>query len=322
MGELGTWLVRAREARGLTLEDAERDTRISRRYLQALETETFETIPAPVYARGFLRSYSQYLGLDPVEMLSLFPGEDDGAAPVIGRGGPSGNVGVATPPGQPQKPSMKTPISGQSAARPQWSKPSRSSKEPPMPKRPAARVPQEPLRPTTPSHGEYEIGGTMPAPPEPMIGVDIGVPVPARNLSNDPAAPRRNLTVIGVALAVIFGVVALALIISQMGGGASEDTPTPTSEASIGSTSESQTPTTSGTSEGSSAVTPGVVPAVEGLPISEARVLIAQAGFQIREIPEETQACSEKDTVVQQSLEPGEANPGSNLMIVTICPGP
>ena len=79
MSELGTLLVRAREARGLTLEDAERDTRISRRYLQALETEQFEAIPAPVYARGFLRSYSQYLGLDPQEMLALFPRDDDHA---------------------------------------------------------------------------------------------------------------------------------------------------------------------------------------------------------------------------------------------------
>src|SRR6185312_8812415 len=76
MSELGTWLIRAREARGLTIEDAERDTRISRRYLQALESEQFEVIPAPVYARGFLRSYSQYLGLDPAEMLALFPRDD------------------------------------------------------------------------------------------------------------------------------------------------------------------------------------------------------------------------------------------------------
>ena len=73
MGELGS----LREARGLTLEDAERDTRISRRYLQALESEQFEVIPAPVYARGFLRSYSQYLGLDPQETLAMFPREAD-----------------------------------------------------------------------------------------------------------------------------------------------------------------------------------------------------------------------------------------------------
>ena len=51
MGELGSLLTRAREARGLTIEDAERDTRISRRYLFALEAEQFDVIPAPVYAR-------------------------------------------------------------------------------------------------------------------------------------------------------------------------------------------------------------------------------------------------------------------------------
>ncbi len=70
---LGQMLARARQARGLTLEDAERDTRIARNYLRALEEERFERLPAPVYARGFLRSYSQYLGLDAAEVLALFP---------------------------------------------------------------------------------------------------------------------------------------------------------------------------------------------------------------------------------------------------------
>lgn len=70
---IGERLIQAREERGLTLEDAERDTRISRRYLQALEDEAFDVIPAPVYARGFLRSYSQYLGLETAPLLARFP---------------------------------------------------------------------------------------------------------------------------------------------------------------------------------------------------------------------------------------------------------
>lgn len=83
--------------------------------------------------------------------------------------------------------------------------------------------------------------------------MSISASVPARNLNNDPAAQRRNLTVIGVALAVIFGVVALALIISQMGGGSGGETRTSTSEASIGSTNgETETPEGTGTPEGSS----------------------------------------------------------------------
>jgi cytoskeletal protein RodZ len=75
MAELGNTLSRARRARGITLEDAERDTHVSRRYLQALENEDFSAFPAPVYARGFLRTYSRYLGLNPEELVRVFPNE-------------------------------------------------------------------------------------------------------------------------------------------------------------------------------------------------------------------------------------------------------
>ncbi len=70
---LGETLQRARLARGVTLEEAERTTRISRRYLEALENENFGLLPAPVYARGFLRTYARYLGLEPSDLLPLFP---------------------------------------------------------------------------------------------------------------------------------------------------------------------------------------------------------------------------------------------------------
>ena len=70
---LGRILAEAREAQGVTLEEVERETRISRRYLQALEDEEFSAFPAQVQARGFLRVYAQYLELDAAEMLALFP---------------------------------------------------------------------------------------------------------------------------------------------------------------------------------------------------------------------------------------------------------
>ena len=73
MTPLGETLQRARLARGVTLEEAERTTRISRRYLEALENEKFGLLPAPVYARGFLRTYARYLGLEPADLLPLFP---------------------------------------------------------------------------------------------------------------------------------------------------------------------------------------------------------------------------------------------------------
>src|SRR5438093_13196754 len=70
---LGETLRRARLSKNVTFEDAERVTRIRREYLEALEREDFTKLPAPVYARGFLRSYSGYLGLDPGELLPFFP---------------------------------------------------------------------------------------------------------------------------------------------------------------------------------------------------------------------------------------------------------
>jgi transcriptional regulator with XRE-family HTH domain len=61
---IGPRLAEARQAKGLTLFDAERGTRIPRRYLEALEADQFNLLPAPVYARGFLRNYARFLGLD------------------------------------------------------------------------------------------------------------------------------------------------------------------------------------------------------------------------------------------------------------------
>lgn len=73
MTPLGETLQRARQAKGITIEDAERVTRIPRKYIEALELENYGILPAPVYARGFLRSYAGYLGLDPKELLPFFP---------------------------------------------------------------------------------------------------------------------------------------------------------------------------------------------------------------------------------------------------------
>lgn len=72
---LGRILAEAREERGISLDDVERETRISRRYLLALEEEEFTAFPAQVQARGFLRMYAQYLELDAAEMLALFPSD-------------------------------------------------------------------------------------------------------------------------------------------------------------------------------------------------------------------------------------------------------
>ncbi len=83
MADLGKTLSQARVARALTLEDCERDTRISKRYLDALEREDWKIFPAPVYSRAFLRTYAQYLGLNPADLMKLFHAQAEEQAPAV-----------------------------------------------------------------------------------------------------------------------------------------------------------------------------------------------------------------------------------------------
>jgi len=69
---IGPALRKAREQRGRSIDEASRDTKIRVDYLHALERESFEALGGDVYARGFLRSYSQYLGLDQDKVLAAF----------------------------------------------------------------------------------------------------------------------------------------------------------------------------------------------------------------------------------------------------------
>ncbi|MBN1965866.1 MAG: helix-turn-helix domain-containing protein, partial [Anaerolineae bacterium] len=69
---LGQLLRAAREDRELTLEDAERALRIRVRFLEAFETGAYQNLPGLVQARGFLRNYARFLGLDQDAILAQF----------------------------------------------------------------------------------------------------------------------------------------------------------------------------------------------------------------------------------------------------------
>jgi len=68
----GTWLRRQREAREISLREIAEASKISLRYLEALEDDRFEILPAPVFARGFLREYSKVVGLNPDEVVNTY----------------------------------------------------------------------------------------------------------------------------------------------------------------------------------------------------------------------------------------------------------
>ena len=69
---IGRALRRARESRGKSLEEASRETRVRIDYLKAIEHEWFGALGSDVYVRGFLRSYSRYLGLNDEKVMTAY----------------------------------------------------------------------------------------------------------------------------------------------------------------------------------------------------------------------------------------------------------
>ena len=65
MGNFGEDLRMERLARGIALEDITAVTKISQRYLVALEQEKFRLLPGGILSKGIVRGYVGALGLDP-----------------------------------------------------------------------------------------------------------------------------------------------------------------------------------------------------------------------------------------------------------------
>ena len=88
---LGERFRAAREQRCLTLSDVSEHLRIRSVYLAAIEDENWKAIGAPVYIRGFLRTYARYLGLDPEEAVAEFNSGQGAAAATPGPSLPVGS---------------------------------------------------------------------------------------------------------------------------------------------------------------------------------------------------------------------------------------
>jgi cytoskeleton protein RodZ len=72
---IGETLTQARLDKKLTIKAASEATAIRVKFLEALEADEFDSLPSPVQARGFLRIYADYLGLDSGDLLILLMGE-------------------------------------------------------------------------------------------------------------------------------------------------------------------------------------------------------------------------------------------------------
>jgi cytoskeletal protein RodZ len=89
---VGAALTKARMKRGLTLDEASRDTRIRVDQLRALEDEDFDQLAGEVYVRGSLRTYAQYLGLSPDKVLGLYARHAEDPVPLAPPPSPMGSV--------------------------------------------------------------------------------------------------------------------------------------------------------------------------------------------------------------------------------------
>lgn len=115
MTDIGSQLRAAREAQGQTLEQAFKGTRIKTSFLEAMEANQFTALPGPVQARGFVRSYANYLGLDGEQLASALDAEkttsdvrplasQPAAKPIVAP--PSTTKPIVQPP--PQKPPVQS----------------------------------------------------------------------------------------------------------------------------------------------------------------------------------------------------------------------
>ncbi len=83
---VGSALRKVREGRGLTLDEAARDTRVRREFLEAIEDDAFERLLGDVHVRGCLRTYASYLRLSPDKVVAMYEsdsGEEEPSIPAL-----------------------------------------------------------------------------------------------------------------------------------------------------------------------------------------------------------------------------------------------
>lgn len=72
MKTVGSILKEARLAKNLTLADVEKVTKIRAKFLDAIEQDAYHLLPSPIYAKGFVKNYGDYLGLESTRVMAFF----------------------------------------------------------------------------------------------------------------------------------------------------------------------------------------------------------------------------------------------------------
>ena len=75
---IGKRLQQARRSKEITLDRVSQETKIGKKYLEALEKEEYDVFPAKVYVVSFIRRYANYLGLDAESLVQIYQREHSG----------------------------------------------------------------------------------------------------------------------------------------------------------------------------------------------------------------------------------------------------
>ena len=108
MSSFGEEIRRERELREITLREIAESTKISLRYLDALEQNDFEHLPGGVFNKGFVRAFAEHIGVDPEAMVNAYLLEEqsqvdrrgNGPDPRVMRGGNIDTLDAQPAPGK------------------------------------------------------------------------------------------------------------------------------------------------------------------------------------------------------------------------------
>jgi cytoskeleton protein RodZ len=106
MPTLGEELRHKREQRGITLAEIAEATRIGTRFLKAIETNNFSTLPGGLFTRSFIRAYAKHVGMNEDEAIGLYlqqvgdarGGEQEAASQPINKIPPPEKIAKLAPP--------------------------------------------------------------------------------------------------------------------------------------------------------------------------------------------------------------------------------
>jgi len=72
MNTTGEILKKERKKKGILLSDIEREIRVRKKFLKAIEDDNWDVFPSKIYIIGIIKNYSKFLGLDDKKMIAFF----------------------------------------------------------------------------------------------------------------------------------------------------------------------------------------------------------------------------------------------------------